>query len=69
MFTLFRNVRVREALRSEAPAFLASLLVAEFYFKFGSFTLECVCFLATWLALGAALSFVSRRLDAGREIA
>ena len=69
MFTFLRNVNVRDAIRAEAPAFVGSLLVAEFFYKFGSFTLECLCFLATWLTLGTVTSFVSRRFDARREIA
>ncbi|XLS28692.1 hypothetical protein ACJD0Z_16025 [Flavobacteriaceae bacterium M23B6Z8] len=29
----------------------ASLIVGELFFKFGSFTLECLSFLATWLVI------------------
>jgi hypothetical protein len=47
MYTLFRNWRLREGL-------------LEAFFKFHSFTLECACFLATWTALGAILSFATR---------
>jgi len=30
---------------------MASMVIAEFFYKFHSFTLECVAFLATWYAL------------------
>jgi hypothetical protein len=30
------------------PSAAASILIAEVFFKFHSFTLECVAFLATW---------------------
>jgi hypothetical protein len=40
--------------------FLAAL-VAEFFYKFHSFTLECVAFLATWFALSYLLSLVRGR--------
>ena len=45
----------------EAPAFALALLVAELLYKFHSFSLECLCFLATWLVFSTALSFVSSR--------
>jgi hypothetical protein len=31
--------------------FVASLAIAEMFYKFHSFTLECVAFLATWYVL------------------
>ncbi len=61
MYTLVRTTRPRDALLVEAPSFTLALIVAEVFYKFRSFSLECVCFLATWLAFSAALSFVTRR--------
>ena len=61
MYSLLRNLSVRELLSAEAPSLAASLLVAEFFFKFHSFTLECAAFLATWCALGALLRVVFAR--------
>jgi hypothetical protein len=46
MFTLMREVGLRQSLSREAPALMVSLLIAEFFYKFHSFTLECVAFLA-----------------------
>jgi hypothetical protein len=43
------------------PALLASLAVAEIFFKFGSFLLECVAFLALWRALDFAVQFARGR--------
>ncbi|HSD60255.1 MAG TPA: hypothetical protein VLC55_05315 [Burkholderiales bacterium] len=45
-------------LTREAPAALGALLIAEAFYKFHSFTLECLAFLATWYAL----SWVAGRL-------
>jgi hypothetical protein len=56
MHTLVRSLRLREAVLAEGPAFLVALTCAEAFFKFHSFTLECVCFLATWWALSFLLS-------------
>ena len=68
MYTLISNLRLREGLMAEAPAFLLSLVAAEVFYKFHSFTLECACFLATWLALSSALTFAIRRPAATREL-
>lgn len=45
------------------PPLATSLVLAEFFFKFGSFTLECLAFLALWRALDAAYAklFPTRR--------
>lgn len=48
MYTLLRTAGVRSALIAEAPGFLVSFLIAHFFFKFGSFGLELVAFLACW---------------------
>ncbi len=32
----------------ELPPFASALVIAEFLFNFGSFTLECLTFLALW---------------------
>ena len=61
MYTLICSWRLRQGLFAEMPAFVASLFIAEAFFKFHSFTLECACFLATWTALGTILSFATRR--------
>jgi hypothetical protein len=61
MYTLVRSVQTRDGLLVEAPAIAASLAIAETFYKFHSFTLECVCFLATWLALSSVLSLVMGR--------
>ena len=61
MYTLVRNVQTRDGLLVEAPAVAASLVIAETFYKFHSFTLECGCFLATWLALSSLISLVVQR--------
>ena len=62
MFTLITNMRSRESVLAEAPAFLLSLVIAETFYKFHSFTLECVCFLATWLAVSSIFVLALRHL-------
>jgi len=56
MYTLFRTIPVSRLIQAQLPALLAALVIAEAFYKFHSFTLECLAFLATWAALDAALS-------------
>lgn len=58
MFTLIRLSPLRQLLLRQTPALGASLLIAELFYKFHSFTLECVAFLGTWYALDAAMQGV-----------
>jgi hypothetical protein len=43
-----------------APTFVASLVVTELFFKFGSFSLELVGFAALWGALFGVQSLVAK---------
>ncbi len=52
---------MRTLLLEQAPALGGALLVAEVFYKFRSFTLECLAFLATWYIFDAAISRVARR--------
>lgn len=60
MHTLIRHEALRAALPAEAAAMFVSLVAAEFFYKFHSFTLECAAFLATWYALSYAASLARR---------
>ena len=48
VYTLLRASGIKSALVAEAPGFLVAFLIAHFFFKFGSFGLELVAFLACW---------------------
>jgi hypothetical protein len=61
MHTLIRMVGVRQAVSREAPSLVPSIFIAEAFYKFHSFTLECAAFLATWYAL----SYVTTLARAG----
>ena len=62
MFELIRSVPLRQLLARQAPALAGSLVIAELFYKFGSFTLECLAFLATWFVLDAVLAGIARVL-------
>lgn len=62
MYTLSRAVSLRELLLGQAPIILASLLIAEFFFKFHSFILEAAGFLAVWYLIDLIVDIkVARR--------
>lgn len=58
MYNLIRAVSTKQLLTQEAPAIFGSFIVAELFYKFHSFTLECLAFLATWFVL----SWIAERL-------
>jgi hypothetical protein len=62
MYTLFRNVPLRSLLATQAPSLLISFLIAEFFYKFHSFTLECLAFLVTWFVVDALATGVQSLL-------
>ncbi len=55
MYQLVRTLTAGQLLARQAPTIAASVAIAEVFFKFHSFTLECGAFLATWFALDAAV--------------
>jgi hypothetical protein len=66
MYSLLRGQPPVTLVTRTGSAFVMALIVAEFAYKFHSFTLECLAFSATWFAfdwLGVAL----RRALIGRE--
>jgi hypothetical protein len=52
MYTLLNKLRVNSFLAYETPALLVSWIIAEVFYKFGSFTLETGAFLVTWYGTG-----------------
>ena len=59
MYTLIQSIPIRHLLLEQLPVAAASLLIAELFYKFGSFTLECVAFLSTWYVLDAGVNLAS----------
>jgi hypothetical protein len=52
MFSLLKTDDLRATLQRELLPFCVALLVAQMFFKWGSFSLELVGFLALWFVLG-----------------
>jgi hypothetical protein len=62
MYSLLKTLPVRQLLLEQAPAIGLSLLIAELFYKFHSFVLECIAFLFTWLIIEAIIQKLSSYL-------
>ena len=51
MYTLARTLGLKQFLLQQMPMLTISFVIAEIFYKFGSFALECLAFLATWVVL------------------
>ena len=59
MYTLIRSIPLRQLLLEQVPALGLSFIIAELFYKFHSFTLECLAFLGTWYVIDVAITHVS----------
>lgn len=62
MFSLIHG-RSFDVITREGITLFIALLIAEWFYKFHSFTLECAAFLVTWYVLGAVAGRLSGRGD------
>ena len=60
MYTLTRLLPWRQLLLKQGPVLLIAFILAEMFYKFHSFTLECIAFLVTWYVLDAVLNVVMK---------
>ena len=67
MYTLVRSLKGRWILIEQLSVFVASLAIAEMLYKFHSFTLECVAFLATWYVLDLTVNRGRALLSSGKQ--
>ena len=61
MYNLLRNGSGRQLLQNEFAPMFGAGLVTELFFKWHSFTLECLGFLALWYAFGWLLTATKDR--------
>jgi len=61
MFRLLTSISTGELFKRQLPVFLIAFVIAELFYKFHSFTLECAAFLVTWFVLDALLHLLTRR--------
>lgn len=55
MFELLRSGSIRGVLVRQVPTAGPAIVVAERFYKFHSFTLECLAFLTTWFVFDVTL--------------
>lgn len=70
MYQLFRLQGLRQVLVGEGPPALGALVIAEIFYKWHSFLLECLGFLATWILLSWLLDLAAgglRKLDGAAD--
>lgn len=67
MFTLLRMLPLRRILIEQFPSIAAAWLIAELFYKFHSFSLECAAFLATWFVFDALVQFVRHLIGSDRD--
>lgn len=60
MYTFLRLLPLNRLLVEQLPAFTVAWLVAESFYKWKSFTLEMLGFLATWFVLDAVIQGLRR---------
>lgn len=64
MYQLLQGRSLKSLSIDALPPLAVAFIVAELFYKWHSFTLECAGFLATWFALDFAWTQVLRRLRA-----
>jgi hypothetical protein len=60
MLSLFSAIPPKRLLIEQLPAFAGAWVIAEFFYKFHSFSLECAGFLLTWAAFEKLLQLFKR---------
>ncbi|MET3597920.1 hypothetical protein ABID26_007347 [Mesorhizobium shonense] len=60
MFSLTQAIGINGMARRELVPFMIAFVIAEVFYKLGSFALECVAFLATWYLLSYAFNGLVR---------
>jgi hypothetical protein len=63
MYTLIQSIPFRRLALEQGPALIGSLIIAEIFYKFHSFTLECIGFLVTWTVLDLLIQLVRKWLQ------
>jgi hypothetical protein len=48
MYQLIHSMTASELFKRQLPPFMLAFVVAELFYKFKSFALECAAFLVTW---------------------
>ena len=58
MYTLVKLIYRKDVFLNQLPLIMLSMFISELFYKFHSFTLECVTFLVTWFVLDAIEKYI-----------
>lgn len=58
MHKLIASMTIREFLVQQVPGITLSIIIAELFYKFHSFTLECLAFMVTWYVIDLVCNMV-----------
>jgi len=61
MYSLIQTLGLQAAMKRELVPFVVAFMVAELFYKFHSFALECIAFLVTWALLSYLQNLVVGR--------
>ena len=67
MYTFIKSLPARRLLSEQLPSLCGSLAIAEIFYKFHSFLLEAIAFLATWYALDLVMQLLRNALAMGHD--
>lgn len=63
MHKLIASMTIREFLVQQVPGITLAIIIAELFYKFHSFTLECLAFMVTWYVIDLVYSMVIRVIN------
>lgn len=63
MYSLIHSYPLRTVLIEHVPTLGIAIVIAEVFYKFHSFTLECLAFLGTWYLLDGFLHMILRAIN------
>jgi hypothetical protein len=62
LFYLVASLTIKQIVFEKIPVFGISIIIAELFYKFHSFTLELLAFMATWFLLDICVRFIFNQL-------
>lgn len=68
MFQLIQQISRLELAKRQLPCAGSAFIVATFFYKFGSFAVECLAFLATWFVIDLAYGLIRSRVATPRHL-
>jgi hypothetical protein len=63
MFSFIRALPYRVLLLEQLPIIIFCVVIAEFFYKFKSFTLETVAFFATWFVVDLLIQLAKKLIN------